>query len=68
LRIFEATHLKAQANIVKMTPSIDPWGYVTMGWVKKRRTEKYQAMKANGNMIATDNKIKSRAVRKARLI
>jgi hypothetical protein len=68
LHIFEATHLEAQANRVKMTPSVDPWGYATMGWVKKRMTEKYQAMKANGNMIATDNKIKSRAVCTARLI
>jgi hypothetical protein len=68
LRIFEATHLKAQANRVKMTPSVDPCGYATMGWVKNRMTEKYQAMKANGNMIATDNEIKSRAVRTARMI
>jgi hypothetical protein len=51
-----------------MTPSVDPWSYATMGWVKNRKTEKYQAMKANGNMIATDNEIKSRAVHKARLI
>jgi hypothetical protein len=27
LRIFEATHLDAQANRVQMTPSVDPWGY-----------------------------------------
>jgi hypothetical protein len=40
--IFEATHLKARANRVQMTPSVDPWGYATMGWVKNRRmTEKY---------------------------
>jgi hypothetical protein len=39
-----------------------------MGWVKNRLTEKYQAMKANGKMMATDDKIKSRAVRTARLI
>jgi hypothetical protein len=68
LRIFEATHLKAQANRVQITPSVDPWGYATVGWVKNRMTEKYQAMTANGEMIATDNKIKSRAVRTARLI
>jgi hypothetical protein len=66
--IFEATHLDAQANRVQMTPSVDPWGYGTMGWVKNSMTEKYQAMKANGNMIATDNEIKLRAVRTARLI
>jgi hypothetical protein len=30
--------------------------------------EKYQDMKANGKMIATDDKIKSRATRTARLI
>jgi hypothetical protein len=48
LRIFEATHLDAQANRVQVTPSIDPWGYATMGWVKNRMIEKYQDMKANG--------------------
>jgi hypothetical protein len=68
LRIFEATHLDAQANRVQMTPSIDPWGYATMGWVKNRMTENYQAMKANGKMMATDDEIKSRAVRMARSI
>jgi hypothetical protein len=68
LHIFEATHLEAQANRVQMTPSLDPWGYATMGWVKNRMTEKYQAMKANEKMIATDDKIKSRAVHMARLI
>jgi hypothetical protein len=68
LLIFEATHLEAQANRVKMTPSIDPWGNATMGWVKNRMAEKKQAMKANGNMIATDDKIKSRALCTARLI
>jgi hypothetical protein len=25
-RIFEATHLDAQANRVQMTPAVDPWG------------------------------------------
>jgi hypothetical protein len=64
-RTFEATHLDAQANRVQMTPSVDPWGYAMMGWVKNRMTEKCQAMKANGK---TDNKIKLRAVRTARLI
>jgi hypothetical protein len=39
-----------------------------MIWVKNRLTEKYQAMRANGKMMATDNEIKSRAVRTARLI
>jgi hypothetical protein len=51
-----------------MTPNIDPWGYATMGWVKNRMTEKYQAVKVNGKMMAMDGKIKSRAVRTARLI
>jgi hypothetical protein len=68
LRIFEATHLDAQANRVQMTPTVDPWGYATMGWVKNRLTEKCQAMRANGKMMATDDKIKLRAVRTARLI
>jgi hypothetical protein len=62
LHFFEATPLDAQADRVQMTPTVDPWGYATMGWVKNRLTEKYQAMRANGEMMATDNKIKSRAV------
>jgi hypothetical protein len=67
-RIFEATHLNTQANRVQMTPTVDPWGYATMGWVKNRLTEKYQAMRANGKMTATDDEIKLRAIRTARLI
>jgi hypothetical protein len=61
LRIFEATHLDARANRVQVEPHIDPWGCATMGWVKNRMIEKYQDMKANGNMIATDDEVKSRA-------
>jgi hypothetical protein len=38
-RIFEATHINAQANRVQVTPSIDPWGYATMGWVKNKMIE-----------------------------
>jgi hypothetical protein len=68
LRIFEATHLDAQANRVHMTPTIDAWGNATMGWVKNRLTEKYQAMRANGKMMAMDDEIKSRAVQTARKI
>jgi ABC-type phosphate transport system ATPase subunit len=68
LRIFEATHIDAQANRVQVTHRIDPWGCVTMEWVKNRMIKKYQDMKANGKMIATDDKIKSRAVRTVRLI
>jgi hypothetical protein len=41
LRIFEATHLDAQAERVQTTPTVDPWGCVTMGWIKNRLTEKY---------------------------
>jgi hypothetical protein len=67
-RIFEAAHLNAQADRVQMTATIDPWGCATMGWIKNRMTEKYQDMRANGKMMATDDKIKSRAVRTARLI
>jgi hypothetical protein len=67
-RIFEATHLDAQADRVQMTPTVDPWGCTTMGWINNRLTEKYQDMRANGKMIARDNKIKSRAVQTARLI
>jgi hypothetical protein len=39
-----------------------------MGWVKNRFAEKYQDMRANGKMMATNNEIKSRALRTARLI
>jgi ABC-type phosphate transport system ATPase subunit len=59
---------KLKQTEVQMTPSVDPWGYATIGWVKNRMTEKYQAMRANGKMIATDDKIKSRAIRTVRLI
>jgi hypothetical protein len=68
LLIFEATHLDAQADGVQVTPTVDPWGCATMGWIKNRLTEKYQDMRANGKMMATDDEIKSRAVRTARLI
>jgi hypothetical protein len=68
LRIFEATHLDAQADRVQVTPAVDPWGCVTMAWIKNRLTEKYQDMRENGKMMATDNEIKSKTVRTARLI
>jgi hypothetical protein len=67
-RIFEATHLDAQADRVQVTPTVDPWGCATMGWIKNRLTEKYEDMRANGKIMATDDEIKSRAVRMARLI
>jgi hypothetical protein len=67
LHIFEATHLDAQADKVQMTPTVDPWGCTTMGWIKNRLTEKYQDMRTNSKMMATDDKIKSRAVQTARL-
>jgi hypothetical protein len=66
--IFEATHLKAQADRVQVTLTVDPWGYATMGWIKNRLIEKYQDMRANGKMMATDEEIKSKAVRTAKLI
>jgi hypothetical protein len=68
LRIFEATHLNAQADRVQLTLTVDPWGCAMMGWIKKRITEKYQDMRANGKMMAMDDEIKSRAIRTARLI
>jgi hypothetical protein len=68
LHIFEATHINAQANRLQVTHCIDPWGCATMEWVKNRMIKKYQDMKANGKMIATDDKIKLRAVRTVRLI
>jgi hypothetical protein len=68
LRIFEATHLDAQADRVQVTPTLDPWGCTTMGWIKNRLTEKYQDMRANDEMMATDDESKSRAVQTARLI
>jgi hypothetical protein len=67
-RIFEATHIDARANRVQVTHCIHPWGCATMEWVKNRMIEKYQDMKANGKMIAMDDKIKSRPVRTVRLI
>jgi hypothetical protein len=66
--IFEATHLDAQADRVQSKLTVDPWGFATMGWIKNRLTEKYQDMRANGKMMATDEEIKSKAVRTARLI
>jgi hypothetical protein len=39
-----------------------------MEWLKNRMIKNYQDMKTNGKMIATDDKIKSRAVRTVRLI
>jgi hypothetical protein len=68
LRIFEATHLDAQADRVQVTPTVYPWGCAMMGWIKNRLTEKYQDMRANGKIIAMDDEVKSRAVRTARLI
>jgi hypothetical protein len=68
LRIFEATHLDAQADRVQVTPTVDPWGCATIEWIKNRLTEKYQDMRANGKIMATDDEIKSRALRTARLI
>jgi hypothetical protein len=55
LHIFEATHLDTQADRVQLTLTVDLWGCVTMGWIKNRLTEKYQDMKANGKMMATDD-------------
>jgi hypothetical protein len=67
-RIFEATHIDAQADREQVTHCIDPWGCATMEWVKNRMTKKYQDMKKNGKMIGTDDKIKLRAVQTVRLI
>jgi hypothetical protein len=68
LRNFEATHLNAQADRVQVTPTVDPWGYATMGWIKNTLPEKFQDMRENGKMMATDDEIKSKAVQTARLI
>jgi hypothetical protein len=67
-RIFEATHLDAQADRVQVTPTVDPWGYTMMGWIKNRLIKKFQDMRENGIMTATDDEIKSKAVQMARLI
>jgi hypothetical protein len=67
-RIFEATHLDTQADRVQVTPTVDPWGYATMGWIKNKLTEKFQDMRENGKMMATDDEIKSKAVQLSRLI
>jgi hypothetical protein len=68
LRIFEATHIDARANRVQVTHHVDPWGCAMMEWLKNRMIKKYQDMKANRKMIATDDKIKSRAICTVRLI
>jgi hypothetical protein len=39
-----------------------------MEWLKNRLIKKYQDMKTNGKMIATDDEIKSRAIQTVRLI
>jgi hypothetical protein len=62
LRIFEATHLNAQVGRVQVTPTVDPWGCAAMGWIKNRLTEKYQDMRANAKIMATDDEIKLRAI------
>jgi hypothetical protein len=61
-------HLDAHADRVQVTPTVDPWGYATMGWIKNRLTEKFQDMRENGIMMATNDEIKLKAVRTARLI
>jgi hypothetical protein len=66
--IFEATHLDAQADRVQVTPTVDPWGYATMGWIKNRLIEKFQDMRENGIVMAADDEIKSKAVQTARMI
>jgi hypothetical protein len=68
LRIFEATHIGTQVDRAQAAPRIDPWGCAMMEWVKNRMIKIYQDMKTNGKMIATDDKIKSRAVRMVRMI
>jgi hypothetical protein len=68
LCIFEATHIDTQADREQVTHCIDPWRCATMEWLKNRMIEKYQDMQTNGKMIATDDEIKSRAVRTVRLI
>jgi hypothetical protein len=67
-RIFEATYLDAQADRVQLTLTLDPWGCSAMGWIKNRLTEKFQDMRENGKMMATDDEIKSKAIQMARLI
>jgi hypothetical protein len=59
LRIFEASHIDSQAERVQVTHRINLWGCPMMEWLKNRMIEKYQDMKTNGKMIATDDKIKS---------
>jgi ABC-type phosphate transport system ATPase subunit len=68
LRIFAATHIDARADREQVTHCIDPWGCATMEWLKNRMIEKYQDMKTNGKMIATDDEIMSRAIGMVRLI
>jgi hypothetical protein len=68
LHIFDATHIDAQIDRVQATHLMDPWGYTTMKWLKNRMIKKYQDMRTRGQMIGTDDEIKSRAVQMSRLI
>jgi hypothetical protein len=43
-------------------------GNAAMGWIKNRLTKKFQEMRENGKMMATDDEIKSKAIQMARLI
>jgi hypothetical protein len=67
-RIFEATHTDTRVDRVQATHCINPWGCATMEWLKNRMIKKYQDLNTNGEMIATDDEIKSRAVQTVRLI
>jgi hypothetical protein len=68
LHIFEATHIDALVNRVQERHLIDTWGSTPMEWLKNKVIKKYHDMKTLGLMTGTDNKIKSKAIRMARLI
>jgi hypothetical protein len=67
-RIFEATHIDARIDRAQDTHLINPWGNTPIKRLNNRMIEKYQDMKTRGSMIGTDDEIKSRAVRRVRLI
>jgi hypothetical protein len=67
-RTMEATHMDSLVNRVQERHIFDTWGGATMEWLKKKCIKKYHGMRTRGLMTGTDNKIKSKAVRTARLI
>jgi hypothetical protein len=68
LRMMEATHMDSLVNRVQERHIFDTWGGATMEWLKNNVIKKYHGMRTRGLMTGTDDEIKSKAVRTARLI